>query len=222
MAEIYLVRHGQASLDADDYDQLTELGYQQAYWLGDYFAERSINFDLAISGDLARQQQTLRAVLDGMNSEPECQTLSGLNEFDFQQLLHVFQQHQPEYSWQNLNQPSMVLRLLRHCMQSWTKGELDHLQLAERWPEFNQRVADALQRIREHKLERILVVTSGGVIASMLRAILQLGDQAQIDLNLQMKNTGITHCFYNPSAIYLSSFNHVPHLDRPERLAAIT
>ncbi|MFP3608465.1 histidine phosphatase family protein, partial [Paraburkholderia sp. SIMBA_053] len=38
MAELYLVRHGQASLGADDYDQLSDAGEQQGIWLGEYFA----------------------------------------------------------------------------------------------------------------------------------------------------------------------------------------
>ena len=50
MAELFLVRHGQASFGADDYDQLSGLGEQQSFWLGQYFAERHIEFDKIIIG----------------------------------------------------------------------------------------------------------------------------------------------------------------------------
>ncbi|PCI45804.1 MAG: histidine phosphatase family protein, partial [Alphaproteobacteria bacterium] len=40
MAEIYLVRHGQASFNTDDYDRLSDRGRQQSEYLGQYFTER--------------------------------------------------------------------------------------------------------------------------------------------------------------------------------------
>ena len=40
MGQLYLVRHGQASFGADDYDQLSELGRRQAVQLGRYWAQR--------------------------------------------------------------------------------------------------------------------------------------------------------------------------------------
>jgi len=41
MSLVYLVRHAQASFGAQDYDRLSELGRQQARWLGGYFAEHA-------------------------------------------------------------------------------------------------------------------------------------------------------------------------------------
>ena len=40
MAVIYLVRHGQASWDADDYDVLSETGWEQSRLLGAALAAR--------------------------------------------------------------------------------------------------------------------------------------------------------------------------------------
>ena len=39
MAELYLVRHAQASFGTDDYDRLSQLGHRQSRWLGEYLAE---------------------------------------------------------------------------------------------------------------------------------------------------------------------------------------
>ena len=50
MAELYLVRHGQASFGAADYDRLSERGEQQSVWLGEYFArleKQGIGINLA-------------------------------------------------------------------------------------------------------------------------------------------------------------------------------
>ena len=59
MAELVLVRHGQASFGADDYDRLSELGWQQSRWLGEYFRERGAAFDLILRGSLRRHAETL-------------------------------------------------------------------------------------------------------------------------------------------------------------------
>ncbi len=53
MSEFYLVRHGQASFGAKNYDKLSELGHQQARWLGEYLTARDITFSQAFMGDMA-------------------------------------------------------------------------------------------------------------------------------------------------------------------------
>ena len=47
---LYLVRHGQASFFAEDYDRLSPLGELQARRLGEFFAARGVRFDAAYSG----------------------------------------------------------------------------------------------------------------------------------------------------------------------------
>ena len=58
MGTLYLVRHGQASFGAADYDQLSELGQRQAERLGAYWAERGQGFDAVLMGSLKRHAQT--------------------------------------------------------------------------------------------------------------------------------------------------------------------
>ena len=55
MGEITLVRHGQANSAATDeagYDKLSELGHQQAAWLGDWINAHDGPFDAVFSGSL--------------------------------------------------------------------------------------------------------------------------------------------------------------------------
>jgi broad specificity phosphatase PhoE len=54
MGNLYLVRHGQASFGADDYDQLSARGHQQSVRLGAYFAQQGLRFDALITGTLKR------------------------------------------------------------------------------------------------------------------------------------------------------------------------
>lgn len=48
MGSIYLIRHGQASFGAENYDVLSPLGYRQSEALGDYLAQLGVSFDLSL------------------------------------------------------------------------------------------------------------------------------------------------------------------------------
>ena len=66
MAELVLVRHGQASFGADDYDKLSELGWRQSRWLGEHFARRGAAFDLVVRGSLRRHAETWVGMAEGL------------------------------------------------------------------------------------------------------------------------------------------------------------
>ena len=69
MGTLYLVRHGQASFGADDYDVLSPLGHQQAVRLGEYFKTKGLVFDAAMTGTLQRQISTFEGICKGMAVE---------------------------------------------------------------------------------------------------------------------------------------------------------
>ena len=54
MSTLYLIRHGQASFGAEDYDVLSALGAEQARALGAYFAARRWPVDALYVGPRAR------------------------------------------------------------------------------------------------------------------------------------------------------------------------
>ena len=58
MGSLTLVRHGQASFFADNYDQLSPLGEQQARLLGEYWLRRGVRFDEVYTGPRVRQIET--------------------------------------------------------------------------------------------------------------------------------------------------------------------
>ena len=63
MASILMVRHGQASFGAEDYDQLSPLGQRQADLMGEYFNKSGLQFDAVYSGQLKRQKETAERVI---------------------------------------------------------------------------------------------------------------------------------------------------------------
>ncbi|MDE2077727.1 MAG: histidine phosphatase family protein, partial [Burkholderiales bacterium] len=66
MGAIYLIRHGQASFGASNYDQLSELGHQQARVLGEALLPRLARVDAAVTGTLQRHQATASSCLEAM------------------------------------------------------------------------------------------------------------------------------------------------------------
>ena len=82
MAELILVRHGQASFGADDYDKLSDLGWRQSRWLGEYLAARGTRFDRVIRGSLRRHTETLDGIGEGMGKPLDGREDARLNEYD--------------------------------------------------------------------------------------------------------------------------------------------
>jgi len=218
MAELVLVRHGQASFGADDYDKLSDLGWRQSRWLGEHFRERGTAFDLVMRGSLRRHAETLAGIAEGMGRALEGKEDAGLDEYDAQALLtaHLGGQGLPQGSNRREH-----FRVLREAMYCWTGGTLDGAA-HEPFAEFRGRVLAALASLRRSSAKRVLVVSSGGPISTILAEVLGMPPRGVVDLNLQTRNTGITELQAGASRIHCVSFNNVPHLERPDRAGSLT
>src|SRR5689334_12964523 len=82
MGSLYLVRHGQASFGAADYDQLSAKGHEQCRHLGAYWRERGQRFDAVFTGTLKRHAQSLAGIVEGYAEDLPAVALPGLNEYD--------------------------------------------------------------------------------------------------------------------------------------------
>lgn len=222
MAELYLVRHGQASFGAGNYDRLSPLGERQSRWLGAYFAERALTFDRAMVGTLQRQCATVTALASGLGRELTAEEHTGLNEYDFTTLVRSYRET-TDTAQPPADDHAAFYRLLKRALLSWAAGKLDD-HLPESWEDFKQRIADVVADIQRPaaKGERVLVVSSGGPIAAILGAVLALTDEQAIELNMQLYNTSLSRLYFNDRRMVLAGFNAVPHLDTPGRFDAIT
>lgn len=218
MAELVLVRHGQASFGAEDYDKLSELGWRQSRWLGEYFAERGATFDRVVRGSLRRHAETLAGIAEGMGRLLEGGEDPRLNEYDSHALLHA---HLKGGAMPQGGDRREHFRILRAAMYSWTDGTLAGAP-HEPFSEFRGRVLGALADLRDGAVKRVLVVSSGGPISTILAEVLGMPLRGVVDLNLQTRNTGITELQAGATRIHCVSFNNVPHLDRPDRAGALT
>ena len=57
MGTLYLVRHGQASFGAADYDRLSDLGHRQCAQLGAWMEARGLRFEGVLRGSLRRHRE---------------------------------------------------------------------------------------------------------------------------------------------------------------------
>lgn len=222
MAELYLVRHGQASFGAQDYDQLSTLGEQQCVWLGEYFAQQGIDFDRVICGGQRRHIQSVDAISKGLGKPMAVRSqIAGLNEYDFKALLSAASRAQPEIAALAAGSMKENFLALRQALTLWSAGRLPG-PLPETWAQFQQRVADARAAIQKMSEPRLLVVSSGGPISTFLQQILGGPAACAIALNLQILNCSVSRCFFNSDVFHLASFNATPQLDAPERQSCRT
>lgn len=212
MGTLYLVRHGQASFGAEDYDQLSDLGRRQSVRLGEYFAERDIRFDGLIAGTLRRHKQTLEGILEGMQHAGEHLSWEGLNEYDSAAVIATVHPHKLEKP----TSPEMYrhhFRLLRDGLARWMAGDTRPAGM-QSYAQFVAGVSGALDHVRaNHYGQNVLVVTSGGPISTAVGHVLGTPPETTIELNLRIRNSSITEFAFTPKRHMLVGFNAVPHLD---------
>lgn len=221
MTEITLVRHGQASFNSDNYDQLSPTGEQQARWLGDYFAERGTLFDRIIIGSQLRHRQTAAGIASALAQVPAFEVHPGFNEYDFHALVNAFSSQYPEQLATGYSDRRHFYALLRLALEAWSDNQLAG-DIPESWQDFNDRIAQALNFASSEQKQRVLIVSSGGAISMMMKQTLALATQQMISLNLQVINSSFSRLLKTRRGMQLLSFNNIPHLDLPRRTDNIT
>ncbi len=229
MGQLLLVRHGQASWDADDYDVLSEIGWEQSRHLGRALAARGFVPDLVLSGDMRRHRETAEACLSELvrgrdgGGTPDTPATVGTdadwNEFDHVGMLArmpaPFEGRKPSraefQAW------------FEQATDRWTGGEHD-ADYSESFTAFTDRVARALRRTAEEVGSgTALVFSSGGPVswatASLLADDRDAAGRLWRRLNPVCVNSGVTRVVTGRRGITLVSFNGHDHIDGiPEML----
>jgi len=209
--EILLVRHGQAQFGQDNYDKLTDIGIQQSLALGDHFRRLSIYPDAIVSGTMVRHQETASHIVKRLGGSANMTELNGFNEYDFENLLSAFADQYPKYISNDENHRRAYAQNIRQALQFWMQGQLENVE--ESWTEFVERVSSSFQMVCEHRVKKVLIVSSGGPIAVILGQVLRLQNESIRSLSLQIKNTSISTLLYNRIDLTLDSFNCMGHLE---------
>lgn len=231
MTTIHLVRHGQASLGAADYDQLSALGTRQAALLGRWWQQIGLQPDAVVAGGLKRHGQSAHACLAAMGRACEVSIDPGFDEFDGEDILRV---HRPDLGDAQavrrfLDQAAHPARAFQAAfgaaVQRWVGGAHD-ADYAQPWPAFRHRVLAALhaqvQAAAHAGHASVAVFTSGGPIAVACQAALGVPDAHVLDLNWPLFNAGVTQLRAGAGGLRLRHFNAVPHLEVVREVALLT
>lgn len=214
MGSLYLVRHGQASFGAADYDQLSDKGHAQCRHLGAYWRERGQRFDAVFTGTLKRHAQSLAGIVEGYGADLPAVALPGLNEYDSEAVVRAIHPGPLEVP----RDPEAVkqhFRLLRQGLLAWMHGEKVPVGMPSH-ADFAAGVADALARVLAVGVgKQVLIVSSGGPIATAVSQVLATPPETFVELNLRIRNSAVTEFAFNPKRHHLVTFNTLPHLDAP-------
>ncbi|MBI3680483.1 MAG: histidine phosphatase family protein [Acidobacteria bacterium] len=220
MSRLVLIRHGQARAFEEHSDRLSARGLEQAQRLGQWFGERGTRFDEVYCGTLERQRRT--AELMGLEFSEDARW----NEYDaggvmtklgpllaerdagFAMAVELSRRHR-----QTTEANRYFQRMFEQLIGQWAAGELNHPEV-ESWAAFQQRVRDALHALiaAEGEGRNVLVVTSGGPIATVVQTVVQAPPRMAIELNWRVKNCSATEFLFSKERITLDSFNGVSHL----------
>jgi broad specificity phosphatase PhoE len=213
MAEIILVRHGQANSLATneaDYDRLSDLGWQQSRWLGGHLRDTNVHFDHVVRGDMRRHRETAEGI--GLEATEDARW----NELSYFGLSAALEAHK------GIAHPQTGAGFYAHALTLFDHWIADEIPGApEPWAAFDARIMAALRAVAEQG-GRSLVVTSGGVVGAILRRVLGLETQGHVKLMTQTANTSVHRLEYLHDTFFLAEFNATPHLDSPERVASRT
>ena len=221
MGSLYLVRHGQASFGAADYDQLSAKGYEQCHHLGAYWRERGQRFDAVFTGTLRRHAQSLAGIVDGYGEDLLAIALPGLNEYDSEAVVRAIHPA-PLAAATDAETVKQHFRLLRRGLIAWVRGDTAPVGMPAH-ADFAAGVADVLARVRAFGAgTQVLIVSSGGPIATAISQVLQTPRETFVELNLRIRNSAVTEFVFNPKRHHLVTFNTLPHLDTAETRGHVT
>lgn len=234
MSELIFVRHGQASFGAESYDKLSELGIEQVRLLTRHWSAMGAEFDHIVSGSLLRQQETANELLPLVKpslSAPE--QIAALNEYNGDPLIRIYlrdhgaeEQFGAGVQWP-IKDPRLFQQVFEAATAKWITDDL--VPSAEdvgfeRFDDFRQRVHGAVDELmaKHSGGSRVLVSTSGGVIAMALQRVLDFPDPQVIATNWMVHNSSVTKIRYGGGRVSLTQFNSLPHLEQSEFQHLIT
>ena len=233
MSELVFVRHGQASFGAASYDALSERGFEQVRELAKHWLETGESFQAIYSGTLQRQRETATELASVVKNQLAPQRMESLNEYHGDPLIHIYLRDHAEREGVTLpdawpiKDNKIFQSVLEAASACWIRDELkpqDCDKGFEYWGDFKRRVFEAVEQIMAANTggRKVLISTSGGVIATALQRVLGFSDQQAIATNWMVHNSSVTRVRYGGGRVSLLQFNTLPHLERQGRQHLIT
>jgi broad specificity phosphatase PhoE len=205
MGRVLLVRHGQASWGAADYDVLSSTGEEQAAVLGG--ALGGLEPDVVVHGSMRRQRRTAEIVAEAAGWPGTLELDERWNEMDHLAVLAA----QPR-DFDGEPDQQQFQAWFEAATTRWTSGSHD-ADYAESFPAFRARVADGLEALAS--VGTAVVVTSGGPISSVTSALLDADVATYSRLAPVVVNASVSRVVSGRRGLTLVSFNEHQHLPDP-------
>lgn len=202
MGQLLLVRHGQASWGAADYDVLSPRGEQQAEALGRALAD--LRPDVVVHGDMVRQRRTAEIAAEAAGWSVKTTLDDRWNEMDHLAVLARLPQR-----FDGEPDAQQFQAWFEAATDRWTSGRHDH-EYDESFPAFRARVDDALDDIAGADLA--VVFTSGGPVSSVAARLLEADTVTYTRLAAVVVNASISRVVTGRRGLTLVSFNEHQHL----------
>lgn len=234
MSELVFVRHGQASFGTDSYDKLSVAGIEQVRLLSRHWHDLGETFHHIYMGELQRQQETARELLTNVEEAGRTPTVhSGFNEYNGDPLIGIYLREFPGLGDLDptlrlpIRDEKLFQKVFEFATSKWITNELRPLPQDagfEFWPDFKRRVHRAIDELMEkhQRGSRVLISTSGGVIALALQRVLGFPDDQVIATNWMVHNSSVSRIRYGNGKISLTLFNNIAHLEKPELRHMVT
>ncbi len=215
MSTLVVIRHGQASYGAANYDELSELGTEQSFALGQFFAQQGSGIDQIYVGPKVRHQQTYDAMCQGAQTNtlrlPDAIPMTDLDEFP---AFELFRMHYPPANHTNSDDifSGVAESKFPILCQDWMTGDLDSGAF-ETAAQFESRILRSMLKIASEKPgTRSCLVTSGGPVMMAMKLALSLDALSACKLLWVTANSSVSEFRFRDGAFDLHSFNTLSHL----------
>ncbi len=231
MANLLIIRHGQASFGADNYDQLSTLGQHQADLTGEFLSQSGVQLSAAFSGDLSRQRETGQRILAQLEDAPSLAIDPRFNEVQTDEQVAVMTpllcEQDPRFAalMADMNKDSKSFQKIIETVFNYWVSPNCQVTGIQSWQEYSEGVVGAFESARAsaESGSTSAIFTSGGTIATLVGHVLGLSADRVYEFYEPVFNCSITRLIFSSRKCSLSTFNDVSHLQlmgaqRGERL----
>lgn len=220
MANLLIIRHGQASFGAENYDQLSPLGQRQADLTGEFLHQLGTRFSTAYSGDLSRQRETGERILDQLDEAPDMIVDPRFNEVQTDEQIKIMM---PLLVERDARFAELVAamdtdtksfqKIIETVFNYWVSPECD-VSGIQSWKDYHGGVVSAFEGAMASAASGTdtAIFTSGGTIATIVGHVLKLTSDRVYEFYEPVFNCSVTRIIFNSRKCSMSTFNDVGHL----------
>ncbi|MEO8002876.1 MAG: histidine phosphatase family protein [Arenimonas sp.] len=172
---------------------------------------------------MKRHKQTLDGIAKAYKerglSLPKNDIDADFNEFDHTSVFAAFMQ---QHAHSDIVQAAAngdtraTGAMVYAALAAWSNDSLG--ELPESWNVFGTRARRAAERLHDLPEGETLVVSSGGLIARVAQAALEVPDSRAIDLNISLRNSALSEFHVRDGQWRLGMWNSLPHLHRQREM----